>query len=65
MGNKCHPYHPASENDDKGKLPASADEALLDEFFPIIASISLRLTKNSDPPNNIGKLSIKEGKSNE
>ena len=65
MGNKCHLHKPASENDDKGKLPASADEALLDEFFSIIASISLRLTKNSGPPNNIGKLLTKEGKSNE
>ncbi len=49
------------KNGDKEKLPASVDEALTDEFFSIIASIAMRLTKNSSPHDNIGKLSAEEG----
>jgi hypothetical protein len=51
------------EHDGDGrKLPTSADEALLDEFFSIIANIARRLTKVNAPPNNIGKLPPEEGK---
>jgi hypothetical protein len=50
------------EHDGDGrKLPSSADEALLDEFFSIITNIARRLTKDSAPHNNIGKLSTGEG----
>jgi hypothetical protein len=48
-------------NGDKEKLPASADEALLDEFFYIIANIAMRLTKDSSRHNNIAMLSTEEG----
>jgi len=48
-------------NGDKEKLPASADAALLDEFFSIVANIAIRLTKGSAPHNNMGKLSEEEG----
>jgi len=40
----------------KGEAPSSLDQALLDEFFSIIASVAIRLTKtefrgkNADNP---------------
>jgi hypothetical protein len=50
------------EHDGDGrKLPTSADEALLDEFFSIIANIAMRLTKDGSRYNNIAMLSTEEG----
>jgi hypothetical protein len=48
-------------NGNKEKLLASADEALLSEFFSIIANIAIRLTRDSSRHNNTGKLPDKEG----
>lgn len=37
----------------KGEAPSSVDQALLDEFFSIIASIAARLTKDDGRDNNV------------
>jgi hypothetical protein len=53
VGNKCHSHKPASENyDDKEIFLTPADDALLDEFFSLIASIALRLTTKPAQVNN-------------
>ena len=36
----------------KGEAPSSLDQALLDEFLSIIASIAVRLTKDDTRANN-------------
>jgi hypothetical protein len=53
VGNKCHSHKPASEKyDDKEIFPTPADEALLDEFFSLLAGIALRLTTKPAEVNN-------------
>jgi hypothetical protein len=37
---------------EKGEAPTSLDEALLDEFFSIVASVAVRLTKDDIRANN-------------
>jgi len=37
---------------DRAEAPASADEALLDEFFSLVASIAVRLTRDDTQRNN-------------
>ncbi len=37
---------------DMAEAPTSADDALLDEFFSLVASIATRLTKDDTPSNN-------------
>ena len=48
-------------NGDKEKLPASADEALLDEFFSLVATIAMRLTRGIPLHKNNSKNSKEEG----
>lgn len=37
----------------KGEAPSSLDQALLDEFLSIVASIAVRLTKDDGRDNNV------------
>lgn len=49
---KCHPFNEGQNNRDKGIFPTQAEEALLDEFFSLLASIALRLTIKAAGVNN-------------
>lgn len=43
---------PIRFDNEKKKAPSSFDEALLDEFFSMIASVAIRLTKDESPNKN-------------
>lgn len=46
--------------ENKTEVPASADEALLDEFFSLVASIARRLTKEDTRHHNSDKSTGRE-----
>jgi hypothetical protein len=52
MAAKCHPNNSGENNISQETLTASADEALLDEFFSLLAGIALRLTTKDAKTNN-------------